>query len=369
MPGVPASRAGTTPPSSWDLARPARRARPLQGGAHRRRAPGRRPSARRQPSEHAHRPGGHPDHHGTAHLIPRQVHAFRVAPAEPADPLSTSVGKRVNLIMSSTTTCRGSEFGIVGQEPVWTAVRGAGVKAVSPATAGRRRPVRSSQADLPRPLRGPSEPGFRPSENYRAIPARAGPLRRRRSPIAAPSVHPRACGVTPRETGCGRGHSVQPRACGARLDDLRPHRARKRFSPARAGHMFLIALPRYLLAVHSRARRGGLGGKQILFEFLGLIPARAGQPESGSSTRPEAMATPGLVRRCCIGAPPLSEPASGPRVSAYPPGVGGLPRISSIRPAAHATAVSAIVTALRYSSSVTPTVSCSWSNSYRWAPE
>ena len=86
MPGVPASRAGTTPPSSWDLARPARRARLLQGGAHRRRAPGRRPSARRQPSEHAHRPGGHPDHHGTAHPFPRQVHAFRVAPAEPADP-------------------------------------------------------------------------------------------------------------------------------------------------------------------------------------------------------------------------------------------------------------------------------------------
>jgi len=53
--------------------------------------------------------------------------------------VSTRVGKRVNLIMSSTTTCRGSEFGIVGQEPVWTGVRGSGVKAASPATAGAER--------------------------------------------------------------------------------------------------------------------------------------------------------------------------------------------------------------------------------------
>ena len=30
-------------------------------------------------------------------------------------------------------------MGIVGQEPVWTGVRGAGVKAVSPAAAGAER--------------------------------------------------------------------------------------------------------------------------------------------------------------------------------------------------------------------------------------
>ena len=67
------------------------------------------------------------------------VDAPDIVPWSPTFRVSTSVGKRVNLIMSSTTTCRRSEFGIVGQEPVWTGVRGAGVKAASPATAGAER--------------------------------------------------------------------------------------------------------------------------------------------------------------------------------------------------------------------------------------
>ena len=53
--------------------------------------------------------------------------------------VSRSAGKRAIVSTSSTTTCRGQNFGIVGQEPVWTGVRGGGVKAVSPAPAGPER--------------------------------------------------------------------------------------------------------------------------------------------------------------------------------------------------------------------------------------
>ena len=91
-------------------------------------------------------------------------HALRTVGRSDGDPhhgaaclqVSTGVGKRVNLIMSSTTTCTGSELDIVGQEPVRTGVRGAGVKAASPATAGvirgwlRRRPRKYGPPSHPR---------------------------------------------------------------------------------------------------------------------------------------------------------------------------------------------------------------------------
>ena len=51
--------------------------------------------------------------------------------------VSTVAGKGVILDRTATTTCRGCMSGHRRQEPVWTSVRGADVKAVSPAERGR----------------------------------------------------------------------------------------------------------------------------------------------------------------------------------------------------------------------------------------
>ena len=56
-----------------------------------------------------------------------------------AETLSAVARKSVILDGTSTTTCRGCMSEHRRQEPVWTSVRGAGVKAVSPAERGRER--------------------------------------------------------------------------------------------------------------------------------------------------------------------------------------------------------------------------------------
>ena len=56
--------------------------------------------------------------------------------------LSTVTEKSVILDRTSTTTCRGCMGGHRRQEPVWPSVRGAGVKAVSPAERGRSEATR-----------------------------------------------------------------------------------------------------------------------------------------------------------------------------------------------------------------------------------
>ena len=53
--------------------------------------------------------------------------------------LSAVARKSVILDGTSTTTCRGCMSEHRRQEPVWTSVRGAGVKAVSPRGAGAER--------------------------------------------------------------------------------------------------------------------------------------------------------------------------------------------------------------------------------------
>ena len=61
---------------------------------------------------------------------------------ETAAVLSTVTEKSVILDRTSTTTCRGCMGGHRRQEPVWPSVRGAGVKAVSPAERGRSEATR-----------------------------------------------------------------------------------------------------------------------------------------------------------------------------------------------------------------------------------
>ena len=56
--------------------------------------------------------------------------------------LSAVARKSVILDGTSTTTCRGCISEHRRQEPVWTSVRGAGVKAVSPAERGRSEATR-----------------------------------------------------------------------------------------------------------------------------------------------------------------------------------------------------------------------------------
>ena len=79
----------------------------------------------------------------------RQVHSLdrrhagnqrRVRPTERR--LSTVVGKRAILDRTSTTTCRGRMSGHRQEEPAWTSVRGAGVRAVGPAERGRSEATR-----------------------------------------------------------------------------------------------------------------------------------------------------------------------------------------------------------------------------------
>ena len=56
--------------------------------------------------------------------------------------MSAVARKSVILDGTSTTTCRGCMSEHRRQEPVWTSVRGAGVKAVSPAERGRSEATR-----------------------------------------------------------------------------------------------------------------------------------------------------------------------------------------------------------------------------------
>ena len=69
-----------------------------------------------------------------------------IPPDEPGfeirDLVSTVAGKGVILDRTATTTCRGCMSGHCRQEPGWTSVRGADVKAVSPAELGRSEATR-----------------------------------------------------------------------------------------------------------------------------------------------------------------------------------------------------------------------------------
>ena len=66
--------------------------------------------------------------------------------------LSTVAGKGVILDRTATTTCRGCMSGHRRQEPVWTSVRGADVKAVSPAERGRSEATRLDVGEHTRTL-------------------------------------------------------------------------------------------------------------------------------------------------------------------------------------------------------------------------
>ena len=67
-------------------------------------------------------------------------------------PLSAVARKSVILDGTSTTTCRGCMSAHRRQEPVWTSVRGAGVKAVSPAERGRSEATRLDVGEHTRTL-------------------------------------------------------------------------------------------------------------------------------------------------------------------------------------------------------------------------
>ena len=66
--------------------------------------------------------------------------------------LSTVARKSVILDRTSTTTCRGCMSEHRRQEPVWTSVRGAGVKAVRPAERGRSEATRLDVGEHTRTL-------------------------------------------------------------------------------------------------------------------------------------------------------------------------------------------------------------------------
>ena len=66
--------------------------------------------------------------------------------------VSTVAGKGVILDRTATTTCRGCMSGHRRQEPVWTSVRGADVKAVSPAERGRSEATRLDVGEHTRTL-------------------------------------------------------------------------------------------------------------------------------------------------------------------------------------------------------------------------
>ena len=66
--------------------------------------------------------------------------------------MSTVAGKGVILDRTATTTCRGCMSGHRRQEPGWTSVRGADVKAVSPAERGRSEATRLDVGEHTRTL-------------------------------------------------------------------------------------------------------------------------------------------------------------------------------------------------------------------------
>ena len=66
--------------------------------------------------------------------------------------VSTVAGKGVILDRTATTTCRGCMSGHCRQEPGWTSVRGADVKAVSPAERGRSEATRLDVGEHTRTL-------------------------------------------------------------------------------------------------------------------------------------------------------------------------------------------------------------------------
>ena len=66
--------------------------------------------------------------------------------------VSAVARKSVILDGTSTTTCRGCMSEHRRQEPVWTSVRGAGVKAVSPAERGRSEATRLDVGEHTRTL-------------------------------------------------------------------------------------------------------------------------------------------------------------------------------------------------------------------------
>ena len=68
--------------------------------------------------------------------------------------LSAVARKSVILDGTSTTTCRGCMSEHRRQEPIWTSVRGAGVKAVSPAERGRSEATRLDVGEHKRTLLG-----------------------------------------------------------------------------------------------------------------------------------------------------------------------------------------------------------------------
>ena len=69
-----------------------------------------------------------------------------------ASELSAVARKSVILDGTSTTTCRGCMSEHRRQEPIWTSVRGAGVKAVSPAERGRSEATRLDVGEHTRTL-------------------------------------------------------------------------------------------------------------------------------------------------------------------------------------------------------------------------
>ena len=66
--------------------------------------------------------------------------------------MSAVARKSVILDGTSTTTCRGCMSAHRRQEPVWMSVRGAGVKAVSPAERGRSEATRLDVGEHTRTL-------------------------------------------------------------------------------------------------------------------------------------------------------------------------------------------------------------------------
>ena len=70
----------------------------------------------------------------------------------PLAKVSAVARKSVILDGTSTTTCRGCMSEHRRQEPIWTSVRGAGVKAVSPAERGRSEATRLDVGEHTRTL-------------------------------------------------------------------------------------------------------------------------------------------------------------------------------------------------------------------------
>ena len=226
-----------------------------------------------------------------------------------ASHVSTLIQNGVNLNRSSTTTCRGIRIGHRRQEPLWTSVRGAGVKAVSPAKRGRSGATRLDGGEHTRSLmvrRCHRRPQYlvvdRSPDSFeftRAPTHVAGPLRRRPGP--------------------------SPRARGSR-GDRRGRLVRAGSIPAGAGKPSIRIAGRSRLEVHPRGRGeavaavrhgGGFGGPSPRargsppahrrhLERRGSIPAGAGKPRTSNGIgrrngvhprgRGEAVDWPGLPK-------------------------------------------------------------------------